>query len=275
MAIDAIVWRGAPYVIARQLGAALGYSTDGARLPKLIRAEWAAEFAEGRDYLMLAGDDLRAFIRDWNSVRSRTEIDARAPALMLLTKRGAQLAAARSDGPEGIRCRAWLLDIAVPAWEGKSIGTDTARLRIAELNAQARLIEAQTAASRLTMRLDRATPVVVSPDADVDVPAMLTRGRRVPAVSDTYSFHCTACDSETRIKDGTPEQIAALQRDFDEFVFGFVGGAFGREYFAATNEIAKSAARADFDSWLATRRADEQQWAIAAWERVTRLTYAA
>lgn len=60
-----------------------------------------------------------------------------------------------------------------------------------------------------------------------------------------------------------------------EFILGFVGGAYGREYFAATNEIAQATARADFDSWLAARRADEQQWAIAAWERVTRLTYAA
>lgn len=57
---------------------------------------------------------------------------------------------------------------------------------------------------------------VGEPIPSQDVPAMLTRGRRVPTLPDTYSFHCTACDSETKIKDGTPEQIAALQREFDE-----------------------------------------------------------
>ena len=56
-----VTWQGRPAWIARHIGARLGYHDEGKRFPNTILGEWKDEFIEGKDYVVLAGEDLAAF----------------------------------------------------------------------------------------------------------------------------------------------------------------------------------------------------------------------
>lgn len=56
-----VTWQGRPAWIARHIGARLGYHDEGKRFPNMILGEWKNEFIDGKDYVVLSGEDLAAF----------------------------------------------------------------------------------------------------------------------------------------------------------------------------------------------------------------------
>ena len=59
--ITTLTYRGKPAWIAREIGAAIGYSHGGKRLAGNITSDWASEFIEGHDYVLLTGSELADF----------------------------------------------------------------------------------------------------------------------------------------------------------------------------------------------------------------------
>lgn len=104
---------GVPYFIAKDVGAALGYANSGSKLPKMIGQEWAGEFIDGVDYVILRGEKLREFKRlaqlGTNHVPSRTK------ELMLLTESGVNLVCMLTKKPTGVQMRRWLAGDVLPA----------------------------------------------------------------------------------------------------------------------------------------------------------------
>ncbi len=96
--------------VCRQIGRRLGYA-DG-RLVTLIRREWASEFVEGRDYIILRGDDLAALKAMLGLATS--DVPSRTPRLMLLLEPGLHLVLAKTDKPIGQRLRRFLADRVLP-----------------------------------------------------------------------------------------------------------------------------------------------------------------
>lgn len=118
-------------VIAREMGAALGYS-DPVRLPKLIRSEWAEDFTEGTDYELLTGPALASFkdVAGDNEGR-HTALVPHAKSLLVLTETGLWAVALRTEKAMGVRLRHFLKSEVLPKLaRGESVGgTDPARLR--------------------------------------------------------------------------------------------------------------------------------------------------
>ncbi|MCK9461362.1 MAG: hypothetical protein M0R80_17165 [Proteobacteria bacterium] len=89
---------GRPHWIAKQVGAALGYSDDGGELARMISKDWADEFTD-KDRRVLRGAKLKEF-------KGLIEPDedsssSHAPSLVLLTESGVTLAAVLSKKPAG------------------------------------------------------------------------------------------------------------------------------------------------------------------------------
>ena len=113
----AVEYRGQPVLLAGQMGAALGYA-DPKTLTSNISQKWADEFAVGRDFFRLEGEELSAFkdaMSSWCADRAPA-VHPFARSLLLLTERGAYLAAALSRTPVGAAFRAWVVDDLLPAW---------------------------------------------------------------------------------------------------------------------------------------------------------------
>lgn len=107
-----------PWLIAKQVGAKLGYAEDGGSLITLIGRDWGEEFIDGVDCLKLTNGKLAAFkaaIRNYPT--NNRVVDARAPSLLLLSESGAQLAAMKREGPEGVAFRKLLRFTILPEWQ--------------------------------------------------------------------------------------------------------------------------------------------------------------
>ncbi len=110
--LTTIKFRGRPCWIARQIGASIGYSHAGKRLPNKITGEWSDEFIAGHDYELLQGEDLAAFKALFQlgtgSVPSRTR------GVVVLYEPGLHLVLAKTNKPVGRRLRRFLVDHVLP-----------------------------------------------------------------------------------------------------------------------------------------------------------------
>lgn len=106
-------WEGRPCWVARHIGARLGYSHEGKRLPNKIIGEWADEFVSGHDYAFLTGDDLEAF--KGIAAGGPAEIPASTRrGLLVLFESGLHLVLAKTNLPIGKRLRRFLVDEVLP-----------------------------------------------------------------------------------------------------------------------------------------------------------------
>lgn len=102
---------GRPAWIARELGAALGYSQVGKRLVSRIRGEWSEEFIPGHDYAFLSGANLAA-VKD---VVAADVISPATPSLLVLFEPGLHLALVKTSKPAGRMLRRFIVDEVLPA----------------------------------------------------------------------------------------------------------------------------------------------------------------
>ena len=107
-----LTYRDQPAWIARQIGRRLDYADNGKRLVTRIRREWGSEFVEGRDYLLLTGDDLAALKAMLGL--GTPEVPSHTRGLMLLLEPGLHLVLAKTDKPIGQRLRRFLADRVLP-----------------------------------------------------------------------------------------------------------------------------------------------------------------
>lgn len=100
-----------PCWVARHIGARLGYSHGGKRLPNKILGDWAEEFIEGHDYRLLEGAELAAFRASLGKVDG---VPGRG-SLLVLFEPGLYLVLAKTELPVGKRLRRFLVDEVLPA----------------------------------------------------------------------------------------------------------------------------------------------------------------
>jgi len=122
--LSTIIYRGKPHWGAREVGAALGYSRGGKRLATRITGAWSEELAEGRDYVVVTGEDLAELKRllelGTREVPSRSgdsstkRVGKRAPNLLLLTESGLHLVLQKTTMPAGVRLRRFLANEVLP-----------------------------------------------------------------------------------------------------------------------------------------------------------------
>lgn len=110
--LTTLTWKDRPAWVGRQIGHRLDYADKGKRLVTRIRREWADEFIEGTDYVVLTGDELAAFKE---LVGPGTPgVPRRASALLLLLEPGLHLVLTKTDKPIGRRLRRFLVDEVLP-----------------------------------------------------------------------------------------------------------------------------------------------------------------
>lgn len=112
--VTTIMFKGAPYWIGRDVGAVMGYGADGKGLIDMIGREWADEFADGKEILILKGEDLRAFKSALGDQKAQEVGVYYSPTLLLLSESGIYKAAILSRKPEGRRLRDWLAAEVMP-----------------------------------------------------------------------------------------------------------------------------------------------------------------
>ncbi len=99
--------------LARQAGAALGYSNGGKRLETLIQSEWAQNLVSGRDYTVLEGEALAAFEAQAEDCSALA--DGRSHRkLILLYESGLLNVFTRTSKPVGRRLHRFLVDVILP-----------------------------------------------------------------------------------------------------------------------------------------------------------------
>jgi prophage antirepressor-like protein len=105
-------YNGKPCWIARQVGAAIGYSSNGSKLPKMISQRWSDEFEIGQDYDILTGDELRDFnsFLDVGPQKGPTK----AATLMLLFESGMHMALVKTNKPAGKKLRKFITREVLP-----------------------------------------------------------------------------------------------------------------------------------------------------------------
>lgn len=110
--LTTLTWDGKPAWVGREIGRRLGYAGNGKRLVTRIGREWADEFIEGKDYVLLSGDELAAFKA---AVGLGTpEVPSRAGGLLLLLEPGLHLVLTKTNKPIGVRLRRFLVDEVLP-----------------------------------------------------------------------------------------------------------------------------------------------------------------
>lgn len=117
-ALVTLTWNGRPCWIARHIGACIGYSQGGKRIPSKILGDWSDEFIAGKDYLLLQGEDLVAF------QHSAPQDDGGTfgrGSLLVLFESGVFLLLAKTALPLGVALRRFLVDEVLPqlAREGR------------------------------------------------------------------------------------------------------------------------------------------------------------
>ena len=108
-----LTYKGRPAWVARHIGARLGYSHRGKRLPNKVLGEWADEFIEGQDYAFLTGAELEAFKQ--LAAGTAAEIPARTRrGLLVLFESGLHMVLVKCQKPIGKRLRRFLVDQVLP-----------------------------------------------------------------------------------------------------------------------------------------------------------------
>jgi prophage antirepressor-like protein len=110
--IKTLTYRGKPAWIAREIGEAIGYSQGGKRFATRITGEWAGEFIEDHDYVLLTGEELA----DFKAIceLGTSPVPSHAPQIMLLFESGLYLALAKTNKPVGKRLRRFLAEEVLP-----------------------------------------------------------------------------------------------------------------------------------------------------------------
>jgi prophage antirepressor-like protein len=109
--VTVFAWNDRHVWIAREVGAAIGYSGEGKRLVSQITGEWASEFIPGHDYEILEGAALSDFKRSsaGDAVAAKTNRE-----LVVLYESGLHLALTKTDKPAGRALRRYLVDEVLP-----------------------------------------------------------------------------------------------------------------------------------------------------------------
>jgi prophage antirepressor-like protein len=110
--ITTLTYRGKPAWIARQIGEAIGYSQGGKRLATKINGEWADEFIEGHDYVLLTGKELADFKAVFELGTS--PVPSHAPQILLMFETGINMVLAKTSKPVGKRLRRFLAEEVLP-----------------------------------------------------------------------------------------------------------------------------------------------------------------
>ena len=110
--LTTMTWDGKPAWVAREIGRRLEYAAGGKRLVTRITREWSSEFIEGKDYVLLSGDELAAFKAGVGL--GTPEVPSRAGGLMLLLEPGLHLVLTKTNKPIGVRLRRFLVDEVLP-----------------------------------------------------------------------------------------------------------------------------------------------------------------
>jgi prophage antirepressor-like protein len=115
--LTTIEYKGQPVWIAREIGRALGYASDGKALLTSM-ARWEAEMIPGQDVLTIDGEELAALKEllgaDTKGVSELLTPFRQAKSLTLLTESGLHLVCLKTEQPVGIRLRRWLVDEVLP-----------------------------------------------------------------------------------------------------------------------------------------------------------------
>jgi prophage antirepressor-like protein len=110
--VTTMSYRGKPAWIAREIGEAIGYSQGGKRFATRITGEWAGEFIEDHDYVLLAGKELADFKSVFEGTR-RVPLKSNRGAILLFES-GLYLALAKTNKPVGKRLRRFLVEEVLP-----------------------------------------------------------------------------------------------------------------------------------------------------------------
>lgn len=105
--------KGRICVPARALGAALGMSHGGKRLPNKIAREWSEDFVEGVDYDVLRGEELEVVRSELERGTDPVPLPGRG-SLMVLYESGVHLVLVKSRTEKGRRLRRILADDVLP-----------------------------------------------------------------------------------------------------------------------------------------------------------------
>lgn len=121
--ITFVTFRGDPVVVARELGAALGYA-DPSKIGEKIRGDWSGDFIEGTDYRLLDGADLAAFKAEWPDTpeSGASTLDRTRRALLVLTESGWWMVAQKTEKALGVKLRRFLVEVLKKIARGEAIG---------------------------------------------------------------------------------------------------------------------------------------------------------
>lgn len=110
--IVTLTYGGRPAWVARHIGARLGYSHDGKRLPGKILGDWKDDFIEGQDYVLLTGAELAA-LREEGGERAGVSHKTRREVLLLFES-GLWMTLVRTRQAIGRRLRRFLVKEVLP-----------------------------------------------------------------------------------------------------------------------------------------------------------------
>lgn len=125
--ITFVTFRGEPVVVARELGAALGYA-DPSKIGEKIRGDWSGDFIEGTDYRLLDGADLAAFKAEWPDTpeSGASTLDRTRRALLVLTESGWWMVAQKTEKALGVKLRRFLVEVLKKIARGEGVPAVTA-----------------------------------------------------------------------------------------------------------------------------------------------------
>jgi len=110
--LTTLTYKGRPAWIAREVGAAIGYSHGGKRFATKITGAWASEFIADQDFAIIKGDELVAAKQVLEP--GTDSVPGRTSALLLLFETGLQLALIKTNKPIGQRLRRFVATEVMP-----------------------------------------------------------------------------------------------------------------------------------------------------------------
>jgi prophage antirepressor-like protein len=234
-----VMFRGEPIVAIEEMGTALGYAPGNLR--HLVRNEWAADFVEGKDYHLLAGEALAEF----KALDRRSEtplVASRARALLVLTESGLYAIALKTEKSLGVRLRRFLVDEVLPKLaRGESVGSSKPTLPSAEVRAW--FAEQRRAADLLLRAGDKAGARAILTAATASVLGMYDTDPVQPSLSNV-----------TPLRPAKPIEPSPLERFVTaRLVADPAGFAFCREIRLSFNAMFPREPLAHADLGLALR----------------------
>lgn len=106
-ALSLVEYKGRPAWVAREVGAALGYAGEGARMVDKLRENWGDELTEGTDFVKLTGVEATGALPPDSG-------GSRIPSLILLFESGLHGVLLLSRQPKAKAMRRWLREEVLP-----------------------------------------------------------------------------------------------------------------------------------------------------------------